>query len=110
MINGLVDAWVSLKRLERLIDIPIECLDDHLPRLRREADGRGETAGKVPDVFRASTTTSSSSSISSRRFSGPPIVEFQSARLEWTDKEEDFKLGEVSLKIFPGQIVGRSYW
>ena len=87
VINGLVDAWVSLKRLENLIKIQVD-------NVSCEA-----AAGSDATVVAKPTRKVSVSSM-------PPVIEMKSASFEWTEKEDGFKLADISLCVNPGRIVG----
>lgn len=85
-----MDAWVSLKRLEKLIEIPIE-----------NAKNRTLTAHDTTDnaVTARPTRKVSVSSM-------PPVVEMQSASFAWTRDEDGFQLKDLNLRVNPGRIVG----
>ena len=99
-INGLVDSWVSLKRLEKLIDIAV---DDEVEGDDSAADGIAVGRHRrflVPSMASPTPSVASSGSKES------PILELHSAAFEWTAKKDEFKLRKLSLKVLPGQLVG----
>ena len=89
MINGLVDSWVSLKRLEKLI------------KIRVDNCSYGGAMGSAASAVGRPTRKVSVSSM-------PPVIEMKSASFVWTDEEDGFKLEDISFSVNPGRIVGSS--
>ena len=92
---------MSLKRLEKLIDI----------RSKHPSDGGTSDVGAgnaasgnaASGVVLAVERPTRKVSVSSM----PPVIEMRSASFGWTENREGFKLVDISLSVNPGRIVGQ---